>query len=256
MTTLAEIAVRAVVRGGRRVAWVTLPLLALFVCGCADRQTVRAQWGAVYYFDGAGGGGPVVTWARSVEDGLREAGYHGAFHNVRWQTGLGALADHETDASYKRGEAAVAARRIAEYTREHPGAPVYVIGLSAGSAVAVFALEDLPDGVTVDNVALLSSSLSAHYDLTPALAHVSGRAYITVSPEDEILRATAPVLGTADELGHDPVGLVGFRPGAGAARVTYLEWQPVYEAFGWDGSHTDVTDERFIARVVAPRLLR
>ncbi len=241
-----------------------LALLAL-VAGC-HRQNARVQPDppgqpnspTIFYFGGSGEAELVLDWASGVEAGLRAAGLDGAFHEVEWQTGLGPLADHELSQKHKR-EAADAAARIARQRRAHPGAPVHLIGLSTGTAVAVYTLEALPQGTTVHNVALLSSSLSRRYDLRPALAHVTGAVYVTVSREDEVLRTATKALGTASEKTGRAAGLVGFAQGTAVptgARIHALAWRPAYERLGWDGSHTGVTSEEFVEQVLAPRLLR
>lgn len=38
--------------------------------------------------------------------------------------------------------------------------------------------------------------------------------------------------------------------------IRYLRWRPYSEAYGWDGDHTDVTNEEFMRKAPAPLLLR
>ncbi len=115
--------------------------------GCAptapDRE-VRMTRGYVYYLDGAGGGGALKNYSGGVRKGLVDAGYDGSGEMFRWQTDLGVGADQVASESYKRSKARKLAKQIQEYKQEHPNAPVTLMGLSAGTAIAVFALEKLP----------------------------------------------------------------------------------------------------------------
>jgi pimeloyl-ACP methyl ester carboxylesterase len=87
-----------------------------------------------------------------------------------WETGLGVALDQVASNEYKRAKAAKLADKIVAFHRGHPNTPVTLVGFSAGAVVAMFTLESLPDSPIVENVVLLSGSLSADYDLTSALA--------------------------------------------------------------------------------------
>ena len=60
----------------------------------------------------------------------------------------------------------------------------------------MWAVEGLPNGVMVDNLVLLGSSLSSKYDMRKALRHVRGKVYVFYSSRDEILTSAVRVLGT------------------------------------------------------------
>ena len=132
------------------------------------------------------------------------------------------------------------------------------MGLSAGSAVVVFALEELPAGTAVDSVVLFAPSISATYDLSEAMAHVGGCLYATSSPRDGILSG----LGVAaDGRLAAPAGLYGFRIPSRVkcydryTRVANLNWRSVYADLGWNGSHTGAVSRAFVREVIAPRIL-
>lgn len=78
---------------------------------------------------------------------------------------------NQYDLERNRGIAATLAGRVQEYWRQYPGRPVYLVGLSGGTAIAVWTAEALPEGQEFDGVVLMGSSLSPGYDLTKALAH-------------------------------------------------------------------------------------
>jgi hypothetical protein len=112
----------------------------------------------------------------------------------------------------------------------------------------------------VNNVVLLSSSVSSQRDLSPALEHMRGYFYATYSREDYILAALAV---NADGGPGPPAGKVGFRRPAKMSRetaqlyskVVNLPWKPGYAGYGWNGGHTRATERDFIRAVIAPRLL-
>jgi hypothetical protein len=248
-----------------------MPIVALIACaslaGCsqvAPDRDVRMTRGYVYYLDGAGGGG-LRNWSGGVRDGLAAAGYDGAGEMFAWETGLGVVADQTSSELYKRGKAAELAGKIREYTHSHRGVPVTLMGLSAGTAVAVFTLEALPLGHDVDNVVLLSGSLSAGYDLTKALHHVRGRMYVFTSSKDAVLGFLLSFVGTADRAvgTADTIGVQGAKMPAHPSyetrreygKVVEVPWNEKFARYGHQGGHTDSVKARFIEAVVAPLVL-
>ncbi len=243
----------------------------LFLSGCiiGNRPTFVSTGsvldGKVFYLDGAGNFG---FGKESVPTGLAEAGYPGNVEHFIWTMYMGPLVD-QMNLSHNRRAARGLARRIRIYQRQHPGRPVDLIGLSAGSGVAIFALEELPPENNVDHVVLLSSSLSAEYDLTRALRRVKHGVYVFWSPGDPVLRSFVPIVGTVDrsEFGAPPAGARGMRlpPGADSeTKVLYrkafnVEWKPGATG-GTVGSvmtlrHAETTRAQFIRVMVGPLLL-
>lgn len=218
--------------------------------GCASLKSGPL----VIYLEGAGW----YSSAGGVEQGLRDGGYTGQFQRFTWSAFLGPAHDHLVNAK-SRPIARRLARLIEDQRRSDPDSPIYVMGLSAGTSLILLALPMLPEGVQVDHVVLFSPSVSSEHDLLRVMRHVKGNLYATCSPHDGIL-ATLPV--NADGKGGAPAGRQGFKllPSASAAsrqsygRVVNLPWQSSYLAFGWTGSHTSVTDRRFIREVIAPRI--
>ncbi len=251
-------------RRGMRLALGLLALVMTAVgAGCVSPdRAARMECGYVYYLDGAGGGG-ITNWSGGVREGLRKAGYSGAGEMFNWETGLGVLADQTASNSYKRGKASELANEIVAYQKEHPGAPVTLMGLSAGTAVAVFTLEALPRDTNVENVILLSGSLSATYDLTRALNRVNGRMYVTTSRRDMVLTGLVPTAGTADR-GSGTTATIGVEgpqlPHAASAetrrlygdRLVVVPWKPEFSRYGNAGGHTDTVAAAFVQRYVAP----
>jgi len=218
----------------------------------------------IFFLDGAGGGGPIIDCGPVVEEGLRQGGFTGEFRSFRWHTGFGAVADEISSMAYKRGKARKLARQISDLRANNPTGRIDVVSASAGTSVAVFALEELPDNVAVDHLVMLSSALSARYDLTWAMKHVRDRAFTFSSDGDELLRALIPVLGSADReyVGTAVAGLIGFampeKPSGDThyhySRLERIEWSSDMIDFDHRGGHTDYKNARFIANVIAPRL--
>lgn len=222
--------------------------------------------GDVYYLDGAGGGGLVSNWGYGVKEGLKMAGFNGKFVEPHWETGLGVVADQVASDAYKRQKAGELASTIAKARRAYPDAPITLMGLSAGTAVAVFTLEALPAGCQVDNVVLLGASIGADYNLTNALRHVSGRMYVFTSDNDAILNYAVPTLGTADRQSGDvpAAGLNGFYMPFNCgpesrrlySRITNIAWKASFEKDGDWGGHTDTTHPKFVRDYIAPLVLQ
>ncbi|HWL92947.1 MAG TPA: hypothetical protein VNT79_05390 [Phycisphaerae bacterium] len=220
------------------------------LAGCAGTPTANA---IVFFCDGAGW----YAGASPVRSGLRDAGFRGEFETFRWSSMLGPGTDHLISARSK----AVARRlskRLAEFRKANPRATIHLMGLSAGTAVVLNAVKQLPPGVRVNNIVLLSSSVSSRHDLISVMRRANGFLYNTVSKSDSILRSLAV---NADGEDGPPAGRVGFRPTRRSAqseayhRVVNLPWRPAYLAYDWDGGHVGVTDSNFIRTVIAPRLM-
>jgi pimeloyl-ACP methyl ester carboxylesterase len=222
--------------------------------------------GYVYYLDGAGGGA-LVNWSGGVRQGLREAGYNAFGEMFTWETGLGPLADQETSAEYKQGKGRDLARQIVEHSKTCPADPVHLIALSAGTAVAAYTLEALPDNNPVENVVLLGASVSSNHDLTQALRHIRGKLFIVTSSEDAVLKFLVPLTGTADrETGEaGPAGLYGFIIPTGASaetrrlyaeKVITVPWTAAFERVGNYGGHLDNVNPEFVRDYVAPMVMQ
>lgn len=251
----------------RRIVQTSTFVSALFLLGgCSQLQGDRAereQRGFVFYCDGSGGGSVLKNYSTGIKKGLLDAGYEGSGEMFPWNTGLGVTADHTSSESYKRGKARQLASQIAEYESKHPGAPVTLMGLSAGTAVAVFALEELPRGVDVENVILLSPSIGADYDLGRALRHVKGKMYVFTSTKDAVLTYLVRNVGTADRRESEPAGIYGFRRPRSASRdamsdyakVVHIQWRQEFARYGDLGGHTDVVNAAFVQKFIAPLVM-
>ncbi|MGL5018285.1 MAG: hypothetical protein ACRDBP_09145 [Luteolibacter sp.] len=256
------------------IAALGLTSIALSV-GCASKSTWNGQQqadrnerltrGCVFYLDGAGGGTMKSNYAEGVVRGMLDAGYKGAGEMISWQTGRGLITDQNASVAYKRGKAKEGVAQIQAYQKKHPGKPVGLLGFSAGTAQAIFALEVLPETTPVDHVVLLGTSISHDYDLTEALKRVKNKLYIFTSPNDRMLSKLMPLSGTADRKFDDPgAGIKGFvlPEGASAAtrklyadKVVTIPYSKDFRKDGDKGRHFDNVKEEFIRDEVAPLLM-
>ncbi len=249
-------------------AFPSAAIALLWLAGCAGTLPDRAERmtrGYVYYLDGAGGGSVISNWSGGVRRGMLDAGYDGAGEMFKWQTGKGVLADQVASEEHKRKKAAELARRIQSFHQAHPNAKISMVGLSAGTAIAVFALEALPPDIPIDSVILLSGSLSAGYDLSSALRRVHDKVFIFSSRKDGVLQVLLPMAGTADRAkgATETIGVHGPKlpPNAStdtrhlyAQRVVEIPWNEEFTAYGHRGSHTDTVKADFVRHFVAPFL--
>jgi hypothetical protein len=133
---------------------------------------------------------------------------------------------------------------------------VNIVGLSAGTGVAIWALEDLKPEYKVDTVVLLGSSLAHNYDVGKALKRVKGKIYVYYSPNDIILAGPMKVFGTIDgKFAVDGAGAVGLHTPRGQERVVNIPWRSAFRQYGYSGGHTDSTSPRFVKAFLAPQLL-
>jgi pimeloyl-ACP methyl ester carboxylesterase len=246
-----------------------LAVLLILTTGCRfpnpfhgkPKPTYWERYGKVYYLDGAGNMG---FGEETVPKALRSSGFRGDVENIIWTSYTGPLGDQmiRINARYRSEQMT---QQIIEYRKRYPDKPVYIIGLSAGTGVGVWAVEKLPDNMMVDTIVLLGSSLSTDYDMTKCLKHVKNKVYILSSPNDKILKTFIPVTGTIDgSYLVQPAGLAGMYPPdkispEGLAlykeKVVNIPWRPVFEKLDNDGGHTAATSYKFLKYFILPKLL-
>jgi hypothetical protein len=245
----------------------------VIVGGCASftqrdpERVVRPGREHIFYLGGAGAEGPLPHSARGVRDGLRNAGYEGGGEAFSWQTGRGPVADEVAPVDYKRQKAAELAALITTHEQQYPGSDICVMGLSAGTSVAVFSVEALPATASVTAVVLLAGALSADYDMTKVLRRVRDKVYVFTSEKDAVLGLLVPLVGTADRQKGDEraVGLCGFELPAGASdetcrlyqdKIVQIPWSEEFESAGNRGGHRDAVKPQFVQKYVAPLIMR
>ena len=106
-------------------------LLAL--AGCATPFGPKAENGITFYCPGAGN---IDFGDIGIREGLESAGYRGQVASLVWTSLLGPGVDQRLGNA--RLGAARLAQSIQDYQDKYPGQPVNVIGLSAGTGVAIW----------------------------------------------------------------------------------------------------------------------
>lgn len=225
---------------------------ALLACGCASGFGPRAKYGITFYVPGAGN---VDMGDAGLRRGLEQAGYRGQVSRLTWTFSLNPAIDQAVRVNAKLGAQRLAGY-IEDYIDTYPGREVNLVGLSAGSGVAVWALESLKPGYEIDTLVLLASSLSSDYDISRALKRVRGNVYCYYSPNDVVLTLLMKPVGTIDgKIMTDGAGAVGLHPPRGGDRVVNIRWRPEFRNYGYSGGHTDVTSPEFVRRYVARHLV-
>jgi hypothetical protein len=244
-----------------------LALLSLVgLSGCAlARHEVHAlpapagvERGVVFAIDGAGG---FLGASAALRQAMEEARLPLRMEPVIWSHGPGRVYADETDYAHARAEGLQLAGQVAAYRRACPGGAVYLVSHSAGSAVALTAVEALPPG-SVDRVVLLAPSLSAGYDLRPALRRVRCSIEVFSSSRDWFYLGLATGLfGTADRRHGPAAGRVGFRPtvadapdAALYAKLRQHPWDPSLAWTGHHGGHYGAYQPGYLRAYVLPLL--
>jgi hypothetical protein len=229
-------------------------MLAATTLGCDERVVINADGadrGLVILLPGIDGrSGYSEQACRAIcSDGLTIS-----VELRDWTSPLGAIFN-QTAIGRNHEVARTISVRIADYHREYPSRPVYLIGHSGGTAMAVWAAEGLPDGEQVEGIILLASSLSPGYDLSGALGRSRGGIVSFYSPLDfAILGAGTTLLGTMDGLHGESAGKAGFesRGRDGYEKLFQVPWEPSMAAAGHGGDHFGCMATRFIREYVAP----
>ncbi len=229
-----------------------LGLLGISLAGCGPSFSSKAKNGITFYCPGAGN---VDFGDRGIREGLEAAGYKGEVASVLWTISLNPAIDQAVKLNARVGGMRLA-RTIKRYADRFPGRPINLVGLSAGTGVALFACERLDDDYQVDNVLLLSGSISCNYDIDPALRGIKGQIINYYSPQDAILAGPMKIFGTIDgKLGVDGAGAVGLKPPRHKDRVVNIRWRREWARYGYYGGHTDVTNPNFVEAKLASHII-
>ena len=247
-----------------RVATVIATLVILAPCtGCFNTPTPTVheeKRGLVYVFPGIHGGpwylGPAYR-------AYRDAGVDCAIRIDEWESPLCDGLGHLQNLKVNRSHAAKVASRLVAYRAEYPGAPICLVGYSAGGGIALLVTEAVPANLRLQNVVLVQSAVSPTYDLAAALRRIDGQLVNLYSPLDWfVLGLGTRSFGTVDRAhvascGKDGFDLTQAVPDeALRARVVQRRWKPEMIWTGHDGGHGGILLHAWNKKYVAPWLLR
>lgn len=200
-----------------------------------------------------------VRWGlRPCLRGLRDAGFEGQVHYIRWHaTWRGVLVlPVIMDAGLLHRQATQLSELIAQTRRRKQGAPLHIIGYSAGAYLALRALELLPVSASVTSVALLAGAFDPRRNLGDALARIETRLVNVSSLLDcMVLGVGTSLFGNGDRRYGLSSGMVGLRGREAAhAKVRQIVWRPRMMTKGWFGGHFTAASRELIAKHVAPAM--
>jgi pimeloyl-ACP methyl ester carboxylesterase len=244
-------------------AFLATALAAAWAAGCGQANSYtspqRYEQGLVVCLSGAGG---MMGECERIREGLAAGGVDRAIEIFDWSRG-DVLSD-QSSVEGNRRIAADLARHVECYLANHPGKPVHLVGISAGTGIVVWALEELQEGLQVEGAVILASSLDTKYDLAKALARVRDHLWSFNSLADTVLSLGVTWAGTVDRKGGIAGGLVGFSPPDGTPddakalyrdRLVQITWWPGDMVLGHMGDHLGATNPTFVRVRIAPLVL-
>jgi pimeloyl-ACP methyl ester carboxylesterase len=206
---------------------------------------------------------PGIAGFRSIDEdllqGLSEGGVTGTLAFYDWTIGDAGLAALYAT-SRNQDEAQRIANLLEKRFRTHPGALINVTAHSGGAGIAVWALEKLPDDVQINSLTLLAPALSPGYDLSAALRHVSGDAYVFYSELDPVLGPGTYFFRTIDGVNAEAAGKTGFDMPPAAdldqyCKLVQIPYDPHWWHLGHIGDHISMMAPKFSRTMIAPLIL-
>jgi pimeloyl-ACP methyl ester carboxylesterase len=245
------------------------PIGCLMLCllgGCAtmpapvvSRRMPVAPQGIVIVVDGAGGS---QTAPQAVVEAVAEARLPLFVRSFEWTHDRRRGILDMTDVPYSRAQGQRLAGDIMWYRATYPRVPVYIVAHSAGSMVALSAVDWLPPD-SVERMILLAPAVSAEYDLRRGLMASRQGVDVFCSERDRFwLGLGTAVVGTADgRRGSEAAGRVGFYPpnmaagdAALAGRLRQHPWDPSVAWTGNRGDHSGTLRLAYMKAYVLPLL--
>lgn len=187
------------------------------------------------------------------------AGTNLQVRNFTWTQGLYRILADQTNVQHARLMGLTLADLLRHIRREEPTAYLSLLGFSAGAHPALVGACNLPPA-TLDQVVLLAPSVSASFDVRPAIAACRGGVHVFASEYDIFaLGIGIRLVGAADNrrcvrtagrygfdrFGDDPL----YR------RLHHYFWTPDLAWTGYRGRHGDIHRRQFLQVAVVPLLL-
>jgi pimeloyl-ACP methyl ester carboxylesterase len=247
-----------------------LPLFSTFfllwLSGCATTGSCAGRpappvsvHGIIFAADGAG---DFRACSRSLRKAVETAHLPLAVEAVSWSHGFGRVLSDQMGHGHARLAGQQLAERISELRYQNPRTEIFLVGHSAGSAVVLSAAQLLPPD-SVSRIILLAPSVSAEYDLRPALRCARGGMDVFYSKWDWwYLGFAVTLVGDADGTWLQPAaGRVGFQPRPDPdpdaslyARLRQYPWDAKQAWSGNLGGHYGAYQQDFLKAYVLPLL--
>lgn len=242
-------------------------ILLTLLTGCAATRQNRANYpvpttpappvqGIVYVANGAG---DYRVASQNLAKVVADTGAPLQIVPVVWTLGTGRVIADQSDQGNHLAQGRKLAAEVLAYRQANPGRRVYLVGYSAGGAVALSAAEALPPD-SLDGIVLLAPSVCATHDLRPAL-RASRSIDHYYSPRDRlILGLGMRIVGTTDADCRVAAGQFGFEPvvqssadsALYAARLHQHAWNSSFALQGNTGGHFGPSDPQFLRSHVLP----
>ncbi|MHC4981611.1 MAG: alpha/beta fold hydrolase [Planctomycetota bacterium] len=218
----------------------------------------RLLRGLVIVLPGVEGRGPLNE---AICKGLDAGGVDWAIEIYDWTLPFVPLVNLRAEGRNRR-KARELVERIRHYKTACPGRPVVLVGQSGGSAIGVWAAEQMPQGDKIDGLIMLAPALSPRYVLDEALSNCD-RGIVSVHSHRDwlFLGLLTVVYGTMDGEHDFSAGMVGFEvPDSKARNSLYQKfhdvgWTSEMAWKGHGGMHLTSGAANFVASYVAPFVL-
>jgi pimeloyl-ACP methyl ester carboxylesterase len=199
---------------------------------------------------------------RGIISGLRQSHPYATYEVYDWTTGHAyRMLYHVRAWNRNQGVAGQLAQHILALQAEKPDRPIVLVGHSGGGAMTVLALEQLPQGVQIQQAILLAPDLSPTHPLFTALDHtIYGIDVFHSSLDCVVLGAATVAVGTIDRAHLPGAGMIGFLApnSTDAGMYSTKLHQHGYEVgmarTGHFGGHFTCTLPDFVNRYVSPVL--
>jgi pimeloyl-ACP methyl ester carboxylesterase len=230
-------------------------VLALLLSTGAGSAAVPA---AVFVVDGAGNFQSASNQLRTLANQHR---YPIEIFTYEWSHGNYRVVLDQTDYCHARRKGAELAAILDAHHQAHPEQPIYLIGHSAGTIIVLAALEHVSPNV-VERAILLAPSVSAKYDLRPALASVKQDLHVFYSARDWwYLGVWMYALGTCDRHRSVAAGCIGFRDsprgeeGDLSCKLVQHGWRFRDRKLGHNGGHFGTYQFGYLRTRIVPLVL-
>jgi len=241
----------------KQLRWESLVAVLASTTGCLGPDLMKpagtkAASGHVVMLPGVEGSG--WQYARTVR-GLRDAGLDQEVEIIPWGSPPLSSLHNLVDLPANLERAKKIARRLTNLRREHPDAPLTLVGVSGGGGLALLTLEALPDDIQLDRVILVAAAISKDYDLSKAQPHITDKLVNFYSKRDAMVGLGTSVCGTIDRKLVRSAGHCGFTDETGelAERdwLVQIAWKSSWWEYGHYGGHFGYFSKRWARHVLA-----